>query len=82
MAGFWLSASDGLVISSESLFGEVGRECPGLREEEMMHSIYRSVYLSVYYSMEVCVGVYLCTSVWDSTLHLNGCRFQSVCKSH
>lgn len=33
MAGFWLSASDGLVISSESLFGELGREFPGLREE-------------------------------------------------
>lgn len=34
MAGFWLSASDGLVISSESLLGEVGREFPGLREEQ------------------------------------------------
>lgn len=30
MVGFWVSASDGLVISSESLFGEVGREFVGL----------------------------------------------------
>lgn len=30
MVGFWLSASDGLVISSESLLGEVGREFAGL----------------------------------------------------
>lgn len=32
MVGFVLSASDGLVINSESLLGEVGREFPGLNE--------------------------------------------------
>ena len=39
MAGFWLSASDGLVISSESLLGEVGREFPGLGEEKEIKKI-------------------------------------------
>lgn len=33
MVGFRLSASDGLIISSESLLGEVGREFPGLSEK-------------------------------------------------
>lgn len=32
IVGFVLSASNGLVINSESLFGEVGRELPGLKK--------------------------------------------------
>ncbi len=38
MAGFWLSVSDGFVISSESLLGDVGREFPGLREEQKINN--------------------------------------------
>lgn len=34
IVGFVLSASNGLVINSESLLGEVGREFPGLKRRD------------------------------------------------
>lgn len=67
MAGSWLSVFDDLVISSESLFGDVGREFPGLRWEEIANSHY-----SVNTNNKACfvcrLQACVCLVVWCGTL--------------
>lgn len=86
MAGFW--ASDGLLISSESLLGVAGRELLGLREEDRVSDQHRVSCMKVLRCVcgEVCVPVIVCvcvscTSGWGSTLHLNERRRPSVWRS-
>lgn len=75
MVGFWPSASEDLVISSESLLGEVGREFPGLarKTEQIRISVSSEAEHTGFHHTNRRI-----TSVEGSTRHLNACEFRSA----
>lgn len=75
-----LSASDGLVINSESLLGEVGREFPGLNEMRGQTEIKELFPVSAS-SAGLHQRSEWITSELGSTLHLSACGCQSAGKS-